>query len=80
MNFDTFKEYGRTLCIRFECDRCKQVAYRTVDECRPTDYETYRLANMVPPADWHTAGRFDYLLCPECSKKFDAFMKGEPVE
>lgn len=43
MKFDTFKEYERTLCIQFECYRCKQIAYRTVQDCRPKDYETCSL-------------------------------------
>lgn len=80
MKFDTFKEYERTLCIQFECYRCKQIAYRTVQDCRPKDYETCSLRYMEPPDNWGNAGQFGHLLCPECTQKFDAFMKGEPVK
>lgn len=80
MTFDTLEENERTICIQFECYRCKQIAYRPIEECRPKDREPTFLRDMKPPSGWDTAGQFGHLLCPECKQKFDAFMKGEPVE
>lgn len=80
MTFDRFKEDGRTLCIQFECYRCKQIAYRTAEECRPKDREPTFLRDMEPPICWGNTRKYGYLLCPECKQKFDAFIKGEPAE
>ena len=80
MTFDRFNEDGRTICIQFECYRCKQIAYRTMEECHPKNRELIFLRDMELPSDWGNAGRFGHLLCPECKQKFDAFMNGEPVE
>lgn len=80
MTFDTFEENERTICIQFECYRCKQIAYRTMEECRPKGHEPIFLRHMEPPSGWGNAGQFGHLLCPECKQKFDAFMKGESVE
>ena len=80
MTFDTFKEAERTICIQFECYRCKQVAYRTMEECRPKDHEPTFLRDMEAPIGWGTTGKYWHLLCPECKQKFDAFMNGEPLE
>lgn len=80
MTFDRFEESERTICIKFECYRCKQIAYRTMEECRPKDREPTFLRDMKPPDDWDNARKIGHLLCPECTQKFNAFMKGELVE
>lgn len=66
MTFDRFEESERTIYIKFECYRCKQIAYRTMEECRPDD--------------WDDARKIGHLLCPECKQKFNAFMKPDIFE
>lgn len=86
MDLEKFKkkEYGRTLCVQFECERCNKTTCKPLAECIITDglvdYEIHDLSETIPPKGWNYGGKFGYLLCPECKQKFEAFMKGGPVD
>lgn len=78
MKIERYETHGRKLLVEFKCYRCKTTATRTLEECMNDASEYYQeLYDLKPPKEWKDGGFYYPLFCPECSRKYDLFMKGE---
>lgn len=75
-----FKGHGRLLTVQFACWRCGTTATRPLQDCLPTDGPARGLYDLKPPADWKNGGFYYPTFCPDCSEKYDRFMKGQELE
>ena len=71
--------FGRTVVIRFRCQRCKKTEERPLKECLPSDGPVRNMSDLKAPADWRDGGFYYPTFCPDCAEKYDQFMKGEEI-
>lgn len=63
---------GRIRAVAFHCLRCKKLHFEIITNEMAKRSED-NLQSYMPPDGW---GRHDYgLLCPECFKEYEEFMK-----
>lgn len=77
MQINKYQTHGRKLLVEFMCYRCKKTITRPLEDCMGDSRECYReLYDLKPPKEWEDGGFYYPLLCPECSKAYELFMKG----
>lgn len=80
MEIPDLEGFGRTIMVRFMCYRCKTTASRPLKDCLPSDSGVRDLSDLKPPANWRNGGFYYPTFCPDCAKKYDEFMRGDPCE
>lgn len=77
IRFDKYKDYSKTLLIRFRCTRCGFEALEELEVCcgRTGEHGGY-LHQLSLPKDWIYEDFKGYALCPKCRIEFDKFMRG----
>ena len=77
MKLEEFEDNCRKLVVKYTCKRGGGIEYIPLKKAYPDDGEPLRLSQLKIPADWSAHNLNSYVLCPECTKKFAAFLKGE---
>ncbi len=75
MRFNRLSDKGRTVMLQFKCQRCgveKIETMKSVFDRSPEHYDY--LHNLRQPDGWSDSF-YGWLLCPDCTKKLDTFMK-----
>jgi len=81
MEVKKYETHGRRLMVEFKCRRCRTLSYRPLEECMEEAKECYReLYDLRPPKEWQDGGFYYPLLCPRCSKAYEAFMEMKEVK
>lgn len=80
MEIPAYEGYGRTIMVRFRCQRCKVTADRQLKDCRPNGYAIRNLSDLAAPEGWYDGGFYYPTLCKECAEKYDKFMNGEEYD
>ena len=77
MEINRFSDKGRTFMLEFKCQRCGATKTEPLqDVCKRSPEHYNYLHNLVVPKDW-SDNFYGWMLCPECTKKLEAFMKME---
>ena len=74
-----YEEFGRTMMVRFKCQRCKKTEYRPLKDCLPSDCPVRNLSDLEAPTGWRDGGFYHPTFCPECAEKYKRFMDGEDL-
>lgn len=72
-----FEGHGRKVIIQFSCYRCRKIAYRPLRDCLPSDCPVRFMSDLKAPKEWRDGGFYYPTFCPECTDKYDKFMRCE---
>lgn len=81
MQINHYSSHGRTLLVKFTCNRCKKTETRPLKDCMTEIAESgFRdLHDLRPPEGWENGGFYYPMFCPRCKKAYERFMNGEEL-